>query len=135
MNADKLLNQLENAGYLDLREYKLTGVLQENWTEALEKVGELQTRIEKAGNVPHVRLKEDMLICENNDLDAYTAALITDFLRYRMLDEQISFSFETVMSHPGKIDFLEFANPEYSPRNLVVHKASRQWRRRRTEVR
>jgi predicted ABC-type ATPase len=37
--------------------------------------------------------------------DAYAAAAVADFLREELLAAGQSFSFETVMSHPSKIDF------------------------------
>lgn len=36
------------------------------------------------------------------------SALIADFLRYMLVEQEISFSFETVMSHKGKVEFLEY---------------------------
>ena len=36
----------------------------------------------------------------------YAAAMLTTWLRERLLEEGISFSFETVMSHPSKVGFL-----------------------------
>ncbi|MDR8393367.1 zeta toxin family protein [Aliifodinibius sp. S!AR15-10] len=50
-----------------------------------------------------------MLICKESDLDAYSVALMADFIRYMLIEQEQTFSFETVMSHPGKIDFLQVA--------------------------
>jgi predicted ABC-type ATPase len=36
----------------------------------------------------------------------YAAAILTAWLRERLLEKGVSFSFETVMSHPSKVDFL-----------------------------
>ena len=40
----------------------------------------------------------------------YDAALAADFVRYRLLAKGETFTFETVLSHPSKIDFLTQAN-------------------------
>lgn len=42
-------------------------------------------------------------------VDAYLAADLAEFLRQQLLANDISFTYETVMSHPGKIDFLQVA--------------------------
>ena len=42
-------------------------------------------------------------------MDSYLASVIADFLRGRLLESQRTFTFETVMSHPGKVALLEQA--------------------------
>lgn len=42
-------------------------------------------------------------------VDAYLAADLAEFIRKQLLVNGISFTYETVMSHPGKIDFLKQA--------------------------
>jgi hypothetical protein len=109
INADSLLQTLNKAGFLDLEEFGLSKITQDTWKSAFENIDELLSRLEKTGMAPQVEIRENVLICKSNDLNAYSAALIADFLRYMMIEEQVSFSFETVMSHPGKIDFLKAA--------------------------
>jgi predicted ABC-type ATPase len=41
--------------------------------------------------------------------DSYLAADLAEFIRKQLLESGISFTYETVMSHPGKIDFLQQA--------------------------
>ncbi|HTG45734.1 MAG TPA: zeta toxin family protein [Verrucomicrobiae bacterium] len=43
---------------------------------------------------------------ENVEVNSYFASVATDFLRLKLLQAKISFTFETVMSHPGKVDLL-----------------------------
>ncbi|HEY1170926.1 MAG TPA: hypothetical protein VGH19_06105 [Verrucomicrobiae bacterium] len=40
------------------------------------------------------------------EINSYLASVTVDFIRQKLLAHQISFTFETVMSHPGKIDIL-----------------------------
>ncbi len=40
---------------------------------------------------------------------SYVSAAFADFLRYELLNAGTSFSFESVLSHPGKLDFLSEA--------------------------
>lgn len=42
-------------------------------------------------------------------IDSYFASVMADFLRQRLLDRQMSFTFETVMSHTSKVDFMKDA--------------------------
>ena len=42
-------------------------------------------------------------------INAYFASVAADFLRQKLLDEKVSFSFETVMSAPDKVALLEKA--------------------------
>ncbi len=49
------------------------------------------------------------IICDPNTVDSYVAATIADVLRNNLLHNRKSFSYETVMSHPSKIEFLQQA--------------------------
>ena len=40
-------------------------------------------------------------------ITSYTSAVITDFLKEQYLTRHLSFSFESVFSHPSKVDFLK----------------------------
>ena len=42
-------------------------------------------------------------------IKTYLAADIAEFIRQQLLNHGVSFTYETVMSHPGKIDFLSQA--------------------------
>lgn len=45
----------------------------------------------------------------NASIDSYLAADIAEFIRQQLLANGLSFTYETVMSHEGKIDFLQDA--------------------------
>lgn len=109
VNADEIFKRLNISGFIDFKDYSLSGVKQENWDLIIKEREELSSRIKKVGKLPGLRIKENMLICDEGNLNAYLAALIADFIRYLMVDQKQSFSFETVMSHPSKINFLKFA--------------------------
>ncbi|MDI9358448.1 MAG: zeta toxin family protein [Phycisphaerales bacterium] len=42
-------------------------------------------------------------------VDSYLAADLAEFIRQQLLANDISFTYETVMSHKGKVDFLQTA--------------------------
>jgi predicted ABC-type ATPase len=45
----------------------------------------------------------------NTIVDSYLAADLAEFIRQKLLENQISFTYETVMSHRSKLDFLKKA--------------------------
>jgi len=121
VNADRILSQLVRSRFIDLKDFELSGITQNDWTSALNEIDELSSRVDKAGEVPSVEIDEDMLVCDG-ELNAYSAALIADFIRYMMLEQKLSFSFETVI-------------PDISPRNFFISKAKFKWRRNRIYIR
>lgn len=52
---------------------------------------------------------EDYLHFSVNGINSYSVAIVADFFKEQYLKHRISFSFETVFSHPAKIDILRRA--------------------------
>jgi len=108
INADEIENLLKNQGFLNLSNY---GIL-------LEK-GELKKFIKKSsffqktintGLDISLRVEENVVVANPNNTHSYEAALISSFLREKLISLEKSLSFETVMSHPSKLDILKLAN-------------------------
>lgn len=55
------------------------------------------------------QLSGTTIVCDPSTVDSYVAATIADALRANLLDRGESFSYETVMSHPSKIEFIQRA--------------------------
>lgn len=53
--------------------------------------------------VKGVSIKNNILVINPVLVNSYTASLLADFLRIQLLKNNISFTFETVMSHPSKV--------------------------------
>lgn len=109
INADHIAKIIAEKGFLDLEKYQLKNIIQSDWENAIHEYPEVKSRVEGTDISPGILIKENTLICKFSKKESYSAALIADFLRYSMIEQQISFSFETVMSHPGKVDFLHYA--------------------------
>lgn len=109
VNADVIFKRLKSSGFIDFKDFSLSGIKQESWDLIIKEREELSSRIKKVGKLPEIQIRENMLICDEGKLNAYLAALVADFMRYLMVEQKQSFSFETVMSHPSKISFLKFA--------------------------
>jgi len=61
-------------------------------------------------NIVSLQVRNNFLLNESKmAINSYSAALIVEFLRTRLLEEKENFTFETVMSHPSKIEFLKQA--------------------------
>ena len=56
-----------------------------------------------------LRIEQNVLLLGHAHLDSYLAAWIAELLRFHLLASQQSLTFETVMSHPSKLDFLREA--------------------------
>lgn len=59
-------------------------------------------------------LKSNVIVKINESLDtqfnSYHFAIIADFIRHVLIQQKQSFSFETVFSHPSKLDLIDFAH-------------------------
>ncbi|RZG88642.1 zeta toxin [Acinetobacter sp. WCHAc060033] len=51
-------------------------------------------------------IDDSLIIFEIQEIDSYLCARIIDFIRFEFLRLKISFTFETVMSHISKVEFL-----------------------------
>ena len=77
------------------------------WNAFIEKNGE--RLITKKGKPYEFRLKHATLFISGRKPDSYLAAVIVQFICEQLLERKMNFSFETVFSHPGKIDFIRQA--------------------------
>lgn len=110
INADLIANNIQEKGFLDFEEYGLDNITQSDWENVIQDYPEIRSRIEESDTSAGILIKENTLLCKLPKRESYIAALIADFLRYSMVEQQVSFSFETVMSHRGKVEFLQYAS-------------------------
>lgn len=54
-------------------------------------------------------ISENTLLFEQVEITSYLAAWVAEFIRYYLLRSQQTMTFETVMSHPSKVEFLREA--------------------------
>jgi predicted ABC-type ATPase len=105
LNADFIENELVTKGYLDLNEFNLK-LTQDNLNEFL-KTKRAVSLIKKSTEENHkinISLKENIIVDVEKGTHSYEGALISSFLRYNLQIMNIDFCFETVMSHPSKIE-------------------------------
>ena len=104
LNADDLYRRVEKRKCIDFKHYNLA-----------PSPKELTTFVCNHGLYPKLKsglsFKLNGSIAEfHSPADIYEIAILTSFLRSTLLETEQTFSFETVFSHPGKIDFIKSSN-------------------------
>jgi len=107
VNADEIERSLRVDGEVDLREYGISDVVIDVLHKAYEvyfthwKTCAVWTSIQYTDGI--VRVMEEQYV------DSYFAAFLVTFIRDYLLEHGISFSLETVMSHPSKVELMRKA--------------------------
>ena len=111
VNADEIDSLLDTKRVLNLNaEYGLNVHL-DAFSEFLS--GEGKSWMDKAYSeglpVNLIFYENNLLIAKNNAIGKYDAAIAADFVRHQLLAQNNTFTFETVLSHTSKIQFLQKA--------------------------
>ncbi|ABQ07477.1 zeta toxin family protein [Flavobacterium johnsoniae] len=110
LNADLIEKELASNGFIDLTEYNLN-LTQADLDEFL-KTERAVSLIKKSIEDNHkidFSLKENVIVDVDKETHSYEGALISAFLRHHLQESRIDFCFETVMSHPSKIEEIKEA--------------------------
>lgn len=107
LNADELEKEAKRSGFIDLSAFGVHTTL----SELLSFHANHFLIISKGlvGEAQRLGLDGSRVDYRNVDMNSYFASVITDFLRQRLLENGTSFTFETVMSHPSKVQFMREA--------------------------
>lgn len=105
VNADDIEAELRASGRLALARYGI--VTSED--ELLAWLRLAAWNDDTRGIIAYVRVADGAITVSAKTPSSYAAAMLAAFIRSRLLDAGRSFSFETVMSHPGKITLLRDA--------------------------
>jgi len=102
VNADEIEKALKSAEGLDLAFYQLS------WTES-----EILSRLSSHSFSEQFKSLQ-VSVCQGvlrieGEVNSYHASALASIIRDALIEAKISFSFETVMSHASKIEFLEKA--------------------------
>jgi predicted ABC-type ATPase len=109
VNADNILNDLVNGVGVPFVDYGLQNVSRKHLQAVIGEGGRL------ARDHPFLTtmlLRRQRLTAPPEACDSYAAAAVADFLRFKLLERRVSFSFETVMSHRNKAEFFGSARAE-----------------------
>ena len=107
LNPDEIEKEIRDRDFLDLRAY---GV--ETTREEILPFFANSTLLANAGlddEAEYLRFSDGKLSFFEVIVNAYFASVAADFIRQKLLEKRVSFSFETVMSAPDKVALLEKA--------------------------
>ncbi|MCU0348548.1 MAG: zeta toxin family protein [Saprospiraceae bacterium] len=108
VNADNIEKELREKGFIQLSDLGIQ-ISPDQFQAYLSKTPYLQKSHESALNI-QLTLSDNVLVCSKNESNSYEAAFVAEMVRWEYLKNRFTFSFETVMSHPSKIDFFNAAN-------------------------
>lgn len=111
VNADSICEMLKSRSFIDLRsEFGLKGITESDWDSTFTSIPEIVSRSKQSDDNISVSIENDILRL-TSPLNNLSCALIADTIRYLMLERQKkNFSFETVFSHPAKLEFMDAAH-------------------------
>lgn len=107
VNADEIEAELHKNGQLDLQKFNITSDI-----KSLRKFlnnHPLKENVENVENQDQLKISENIIFIHPNHVSSYWAAMLSDFIRKKLVQDGKSLSFETVMSNPDKLDFIKFA--------------------------
>lgn len=105
INADDIKRTLNSQRYIDFTFYHLT-VDDKHFKNAFEK-SSLFIQSDGETILTGLQFKKNQLHLSNQvNVNDYFTSFLSSYLRTQLLTAGIKFTFETVMSHPSKIDFI-----------------------------
>lgn len=117
VNADLIEKKLFDSSLIDLKTIGLL-VTQED-LENFRLLTTSQSLINKAiaeGHKIAIHIKENCIVDSSMDSHSYEGSFIAAFIRQLLIKQHKSFSYETVMSHPSKVDEIkEMVQLGYQP--------------------
>ncbi len=107
VNADEIEKLIRKQGFLCLSEFSIQATPGE-LADFLGKSSLLKAQQLQA-DAANIVLQGDRVMCHQVLVSSYHASVIADFIRHKLLNAGVSFTFETVMSSPDKVAFLSKA--------------------------
>jgi predicted ABC-type ATPase len=107
INADDIARQLRENSFSFL-DYEIT-TTNDEFIEIALASGLIGNGFSKSKFLASFSFSGDYLKLTDNDADEVLAQIIADFSRKKLLKEHKKFSFETVFSHPSKLDIMQEA--------------------------
>lgn len=104
LNADDLFREVCRMPLVDLNRYGVSATARE-WTHFWSGHGLRNQAAALQGSF----VKNNLMVFPEK-AQSYEAAILADFLRHLLLKSGQTFSFETVFSHPSKIEFMKKAS-------------------------
>ncbi len=107
VNADEIEKSFKEKGLVNLSAVYDLDVTDQSFVDFINGTGNSWTqKAAKENSHISVSLSDGILIVKDKS-SPYDAALAADFIRYMLLIKGETFTFETVLSHKSKINFLK----------------------------
>lgn len=107
INPDDIEETLKTCGSLDLSLYQVTTSIDD--VQSFMSASPLLAKANLLPALGQISCVDNTLNFSAIEINSYWASVIADFLRHKLLDAGLSFTFETVMSSPDKVAFLRKA--------------------------
>ena len=104
LNPDEIEFEVRRHGFLDFAAYGVTGTADE--VLSFFKSSSFLASAGFGDVARRLGFSDGRLDFPKAEVNSYLASVAADFLRQKLLASKISFTFETVMSHPSKVELL-----------------------------
>lgn len=104
LNPDEIEEDVRRQGFLDLASYGITTTTDQVLSFFRRSSLLISEGFDAAAK--QLSFANGRLDFSKVHVNSYFASVASDFLRQKFLERKVSFTFETVMSHPGKVDLL-----------------------------
>lgn len=108
LNADDLEVKLRRDRFIDLNEYGLEDIAEEEFLSYINGHS-LLAKARKSGFILDLHIANNRISKLVDGSNSYEASLIISFICNKLIERGKKFSFESVMSHPSKIGLLKKA--------------------------
>ncbi|WP_293784601.1 hypothetical protein [uncultured Pedobacter sp.] len=111
VNADLLEEEFKKKNFINLSDFEIDIINEEFELFCFQNGLFIKAGFDiKSWNLV---IRENVIVKNLSDLSFYNSyhfAIIADFIRHELIKNKKSFSFETVFSHPSKLDLIDFAH-------------------------
>jgi len=107
LNPDEIEQEIRQQGFLDVNQYGVKP--DEAEVMGFFKGSDFLASTGEARAIEQLGFANGRLSFAGKAVNSYFASVTADFLRQKLLEQRATFTFETVMSHPGKVVLLEQA--------------------------
>lgn len=109
INPDEIEADLKKIPVLHFADYGFK-TSQKKFISFVKRDSSIGTAAFKKKITTTVSVQKNILVLNKALISSYTASLLADFLRTNLFANNQSFTFETVMSHPSKLDIIDTAS-------------------------
>ena len=108
LNADEIEKKLKKNEHINPIDYNLPKDIGKKFSDFVNS-HTLYKKATKDGFKINLVYEDELILNPNSHTHSYEASILADFLRQELIKSGRKLSFETVMSHPSKIETLRFS--------------------------